>query len=156
MTSMTLKYRTAAMAAIVAAVSLAALHAQGDGQKVETAHREILLQADQSWNGKAYIHYPTGKPELTMIKLTIAPHTVLPWHTHPFPNAAYVLSGTLTVHDRESGKSKTYRQGEAFAETVDDVHRGESGDEPTVLLITYAGTPGVPTSIADKGEKPEY
>jgi len=39
---------------------------------------------------------------------------------------------------------------------VDDVHRGESGDEPTVLLITYAGTPGVPTSIPAAGEKAEY
>jgi hypothetical protein len=25
-----------------------------------------------------------------------------------------------------------------------------------VLLITYAGTPGTPTSIPVKGEKPEY
>ena len=30
------------------------------------------------------------------------------------------------------------------------------GDEPTMLLITYAGTPGVPTSVPAKGEKPEY
>jgi quercetin dioxygenase-like cupin family protein len=150
------KYQAAALASILAGTTLVVLHAQGGGSKVETAHREILLQASEAWNGKAYTHYPTGQPELTMIKLTIAPHTVLPWHTHPFPNAGYVLSGTLTVHDRESGKTKTYHQGEAFAETVDDVHRGESGDEPTVLLITYAGTPGVPTSKPATGEKPEY
>jgi hypothetical protein len=31
-----------------------------------------------------------------------------------------------------------------------------SGDELTVLLITYADTPGVPTSIPAKGEKAEY
>jgi hypothetical protein len=31
-----------------------------------------------------------------------------------------------------------------------------AGDEPTVLLITYAGTPGVPTSVPAKGEKAEY
>ena len=156
MTSMTFKYHAAVLAAILCGASLAVLSAQDDGKKVETAHREILLQANQAWNGKAYTHYPTGQPELTMIKLTIAPHTVLPWHTHPIPNAAYVLSGTLTVHDKESDKSKTYHQGEAFAEIVDGVHRGESGDEPVVLLITYAGTPGVPTSIPAKGEKAEY
>jgi hypothetical protein len=39
---------------------------------------------------------------------------------------------------------------------VDDVHRGETGDEPVVLLVTYAGTPGVPTSIPAKGEQKEY
>jgi quercetin dioxygenase-like cupin family protein len=153
---MNFKYRAATLAAILAGISVTALKAQNDGKAVETAHREILLQADHSWNGKPYTKYPAGQPELTMIKLTIAPHTVLPWHTHPFPNAGYVLSGTLTVHDRESGKTQTFHQGDAFAETVDDVHRGESGDEPTVLLITYAGTPGVPTSIPAKGEKDEY
>jgi quercetin dioxygenase-like cupin family protein len=152
---MTLKYRTAILMVAIAA-SVGVLRAQGDGKKVATAHREILLQAAQSWNGVPYTKYPAGQPQLTMIKLTIAPHTVLPWHTHPFPNAGYVLSGTLTVHDRESGKTKTYHPGEAFAETVNDVHRGESGDEPTVLLITYAGTPGVPTSVPAKGEKAEY
>jgi hypothetical protein len=39
---------------------------------------------------------------------------------------------------------------------VDDVHRGESDDEPTVLLITYAGTSGVATSVPAKGEKAKY
>jgi quercetin dioxygenase-like cupin family protein len=88
--------------------------------------------------------------------VTLAPHTALPWHTHPFPNSVYVLSGTLTLRDRASGKTLVVHQGQATAESVDDVHRGESGDEPTVLLITYAGTPGVPTSVPAKGEKPEY
>ena len=91
-----------------------------------------------------------------MIKLTIAPHTVLPWHTHPFPNAVYVLSGTLTLHDRVSDKRQIFHQGQAFGESVNDVHRGESGGEPAVLLITYSGAPGVPTSIPANGEKPEY
>jgi quercetin dioxygenase-like cupin family protein len=91
-----------------------------------------------------------------MLKVTLAPRTVLPWHTHPMPNAAYVLSGTLTLHDKASGKTKVVHQGDAFAESVDDVHRGEAGDEPVVLLITYAGTPGVPTSIPVKGQQAEY
>ena len=47
-------------------------------------------------------------------------------------------------------------QGQAFGESVDTVHRGESGDETVVLLVTYAGTPGIPTSIPTKGEKEEY
>jgi hypothetical protein len=47
-------------------------------------------------------------------------------------------------------------QGQAVAESVNVVHRGEAGDVPTVLLITYAGTRGAPTSIPAKGEKAEY
>jgi quercetin dioxygenase-like cupin family protein len=77
--------------------------------------------------------------------LTIEPHTALPWHTHPFPDDVYVLSGSLTLHDKASGKTQVVHQGQAVGESVDDVHRGESGDEPTVLLITYVGTPGIPT-----------
>ena len=145
-----------ALTAIIAAASLSNAYAQAAADKVAAAQREVLLQADHSWNGDAYTHYPTGRPELTMLKLTIAAHSQLPWHTHPFPNAAYVLSGTLTVHDKVSGKTKVFHQGEAFAESVNDVHRGETGDEPVVLLVTYSGTPGVPTSIPAKGEQKEY
>src|SRR5258708_25235151 len=120
---------------------------------LSSGQRDVLLQTTQSWNGKAYTHYPSGLPQLTTIKLTIGPNTALPWHTHPFPNVVYVLSGTLTLHDKASGKTQVVHQGQAVGESVDDVHRGESGDEPTVLLITYAGTPGVPTSVPAKGEK---
>jgi quercetin dioxygenase-like cupin family protein len=126
------------------------------GQTVGSGHRDMLLQADHAWNGMPYTHYPSGAPRLTMTKLTIAARTAPPWHIHPFPNAGYVLSGELTLQDRQTGKSETFHAGQAFAESVDDVHRGVSGDTPTVLLLTYAGTPGTPTSIPAKGEKPEY
>jgi quercetin dioxygenase-like cupin family protein len=150
------KYRNLGIVAMLAGASLAAVVAQNAALSVASGKREMLLQTTQSWNGKSYTHYPTGQPQLTTIRLTIAPHTALPWHTHPFPNVVYVLSGTLTLHDKASGKTLVVHQGEAVGESVDDVHRGETGDEPTVLLITYAGTPGVPTSIPEKGEKAEY
>ena len=156
-----IRYRIAALTVVLAATSLAATslsgaYGQAGTAKVAAAQREVLVQSDQSWNGKPYTQYPKGRPELTMLKVTLAAHTVLPWHTHPFPNAAYVLSGTLTLHDKASGKTRVVRQGEAFTESVDDVHRGEAGDEPVVLLVTYSGTPGVPTSIPAKGEQKEY
>jgi len=144
---MIFEYRIGGVTAIIAGVSLTAVLAQARPQSVASGHRDILLQTTQSWNGKPYTHYPTGQPQLTTIKLTIAPHTALPWHTHPFPNVVYVLSGSLTLHDKDSGKTLVVHQGQAV---------GESGDEPTVLLITYAGTSGVPTSVPAKGEKAEY
>jgi quercetin dioxygenase-like cupin family protein len=153
---MSLNYRNIGMTALIAGVSLTAVLAQTRANSVASGRREILLQSTQSWNGKPYEHYPTGQPQLTTIRLTIAPHTALPWHTHPFPNVVYVLSGTLTLHDKATGKTQVVHQGQAVGESVDDVHRGESGNEPAVLLITYAGTPGVPTSVPAQGEKPEY
>jgi quercetin dioxygenase-like cupin family protein len=128
----------------------------GQAANVMTAKREVLVASDHSWNGTKYTHYPSGVPQLTVLKLTVAPHSVLPWHTHPCPNTCYVLSGELTVHDKESGKAVTYHQGQAFAESVDRVHRGETGKAPAVVIITYAGTSGMPTSIPVKGELPEY
>jgi hypothetical protein len=44
-------------------------------------HKEALLQSDQGWNGSPHDHYPAGRPQLTMIKLTIAPQSALPCHT---------------------------------------------------------------------------
>ena len=129
---------------------------QADAPTVATAKKEVLVQSDHSWDGTKYVHYLPGPPELTVLKITIAPHSALPWHTHPVPNAGYVLSGDLIIHDKASGKSVTYHAGQAFAESVNRVHRGESGDKPTVLIVTYAGTPGTPTSKPVKGEKREY
>jgi quercetin dioxygenase-like cupin family protein len=143
------------LAACVTAASSTVL-AQEVPAKVATAQRETLLQTTQSWNGKPYTHYSSGQPQLTTLRVTIAPHTSLPWHYHPVPNVVYVISGTLTLRDRASGKTLVLHQGQAVGESVDDVHRGEAGDQPAVLLITYSGTPGVPTSIPAKGEKAEY
>ena len=153
---MKLKGRTALAIAAFAGISLIPALAQNESNHSEGGHREIVLETTKSWNGTAYTHYPTGQPQLTTIKLTLAPHTALPWHTHPFPNSVYVLSGTLTLRDRDDGKTLVVHQGQAVGESVYVVHRGESGDEPAVLLITYAGTPGVPTSIPAKGEQAEY
>lgn len=129
---------------------------QALAQQTSSAHAERLLQADHSWNGKPYGAYPAGQPTLTTIRLTIAPHTALPWHTHPIPNVGYVLQGQLTIQDKASGASHVYHQGEAFAESMNDAHRGMSGDTATVLLLTYAGGDHLPTSIPLKGEKDEY
>lgn len=148
--------RTALRIVVIAGLSSIPAFAQNQSDQSQSGRREIVVATTSSWNGTAYTRYPTGQPQLTTIRLTLAPHTVLPWHTHPFPNSVYVLSGTLTLRDRDDGKTLVVHQGQAVGESVDVVHRGESGNEPTVLLITYAGTPGVPTSIPAKGEKAEY
>jgi quercetin dioxygenase-like cupin family protein len=153
---MIFKFRSLGISLLLAAASSTSLLAQSTPLKVQPGQREVLLQTEKSWNGKQYTHYPAGQVQLTTLKVTLAPHTALPWHTHPFPNVVYVLSGTLTLHDKATGKTLVVHQGEAVGESVDDVHRGEAGDQPAVLIITYAGIPNVPTSIPAKGEKAEY
>jgi quercetin dioxygenase-like cupin family protein len=144
---------TATATAFLFCFAAQASHAQA----VQTAQKQVLLEADHAWNGRAYEHYPEGKPLLTVLKITVAPHAALPWHTHAVPNAAYVLSGTLTIQERATGKTTTVHAGQVLAETVGDVHRGvNEGDEPVVLVITYAGAAGIPTSTPVGGERPEY
>ena len=106
---------------------------------------EILIQSTSSWDGTPYVSYPAGRPQITILKITIAPHTTLKWHSHPLPNAGYILSGELTI-EREDGTKEHFVAGQAVTETVNSVHRGITGAERTVLIVFYPGTPGLPLS----------
>jgi quercetin dioxygenase-like cupin family protein len=124
------------------ASSLSVLSAQQSSGPVQF---EPLMQSTNSWDGTPYKAYPTGQPQLSVVKVTLAPHKTMKWHTHAVPNAGYVLSGEVTVESKDGAK-KHFTAGQVIPETVDIVHRGVSGDQPTVLIVFYAGTPGVPLS----------
>jgi quercetin dioxygenase-like cupin family protein len=114
------------------------------GEDRPAVQSETLLQSSSSWDGKPYTAYPAGQPELSVLKITIPPHTALKWHTHPMPNAAYILSGALTVERKEDGKAQRFTAGQVVAEMVDALHRGVTGDAPVTLIVFYAGTIGMP------------
>lgn len=105
---------------------------------------QILLSASSSWDGEPYQVYPSGPPELSVLKITLAAHTQLEWHSHPMPSAAYIVSGELTVERRTDGKKQRFTAGQAVSETVDTCHRGVAGSEPVVLIVFYAGSTGMP------------
>jgi len=107
---------------------------------------ETLLNTSQSWDGTAYENYPTGRPELTVLRMTIAPNTTLPWHTHPMLNVAYVVSGELLVEKQEGGAQKRLVAGDVLPEMVNIRHRGVSGAAGVVLIVFYAGTKGMKLS----------
>lgn len=128
-------------------ILLAALAGSAVAEDVHGAvHSETLLQASQSWDGQGYQSYPAGQPELSVLKITIPPNTALAWHRHPVPNAAYVVSGTLTVEKQQSGERRVLQPGQVLPEMVESVHRGFSGDQEVVLIVFYAGAKGVPLS----------
>ena len=108
---------------------------------------KVLVKSTAAWNGREYEKFGDGRPELTVTRVTIPAHTRLPWHTHPMPNVGYILSGHITVEDRATGQKKIFRAGEAIPEQVNAAHRGTTDDEPVVIVVTYAGTAGQPTSV---------
>jgi quercetin dioxygenase-like cupin family protein len=110
---------------------------------------EQLLKATRSWDGSNYTSYPSGQPEVTVLKITIPPNTTLHWHRHPMISAAYVLSGHLTVEKKDTGERKVVHAGEALAETLETTHRGFTTDEPVELIAFYAGKVDVPVSIME-------
>jgi quercetin dioxygenase-like cupin family protein len=109
-----------------------------------SVQKEVLSSGSTSWDGTPYAAYPAGAPELSVLKITIAPHATLPWHSHPIPNAAYVVSGELTVEKQSTGEKKVLTAGQVLPELVGQVHRGTAGDDPVVLIVFYAGTKGTP------------
>jgi quercetin dioxygenase-like cupin family protein len=107
---------------------------------------EKLLETEQSWDGVSYKGYPKGTPQISVLRITIAPNTSLAWHEHPIPNAAYVLDGTLTVEKKATGEKRLLKTGEVLPEMVDSAHRGYTGKEGVTLVVFYAGQKGIPLS----------
>jgi quercetin dioxygenase-like cupin family protein len=134
-----LTLRTLASLAFVS-FSFAAEHTSPKSIKIET-----LANTTSAWDGAPYKSYPAGQPQLSVLKITIAPHTTMKWHSHSMPNAGYILSGELTI-EKEDGTKKHFVAGQAVAETTGETHRGITGEKPVVLIVFYAGTPGLPLS----------
>lgn len=111
-----------------------------DGGAVKS---EKLLDTGNSWDGKTYPAYPAGQPHVTLLRITIPPHTSLDWHKHPVINIGYMLAGALEVENQVNGDKKLIRAGDPLPELVGTVHRGRNpGDEPATILVFYAGVEG--------------
>jgi quercetin dioxygenase-like cupin family protein len=119
-------------------------HAFAAADDQTTVRSETLLRTRTAWNGVRYEGYPKGSPELSVVKITIPPHSIMQWHTHPMPNAAYILSGKITVEEPNRKQKRTFFAGQAVPETVNTLHRGRTGDQPVVLIVFYAGVQGMP------------
>ena len=105
---------------------------------------EILVQSDKSWNGATLPSYPTEQPQISVVKVTVPPHSKLKWHKHPSINAGYLISGEITV-EAEDGTVRVVKAGEGLIELVDTLHYGRNdGDVVAEIVVVYAGVKGVP------------
>jgi quercetin dioxygenase-like cupin family protein len=136
-------------AVVISFASLTFLGAQAAQVAKESGPLQVktLLQTDKAWDGKPYEAYPAGRPQISVLEITIPPNTTMDWHRHPVPNAAYVVGGELKV-ETQNGRVTHFTKGQVIPETVGVWHRGVTGDKAAELLVFYAGTPGVPLSEA--------
>lgn len=103
---------------------------------------EKLIESYLSWNGDSLPAYPEGKPKISIVKVTIPPHSELPKHYHPVINAGILLKGELTVVD-EKGNTLHMKAGDPIIEVVDLIHYGKNeGDIPAEIVVFYAGIDG--------------
>jgi quercetin dioxygenase-like cupin family protein len=107
---------------------------------------EVLAKSSQSWDGTPLPVYPSGTPEISIVRITIAPGAALPMHQHPYINAGVLLSGALTVVT-ELNETKHLKAGDALIEVVNKWHYGRNeGSEPAVILVFYAGVASEPVT----------
>ncbi len=131
-------YMLSLIAVIAAFIAISCSSSRAESTSASTT--ETLLNGVQtSWDGADLIDYPTGKPAITLLRITVAPKSQLPQHYHPVINVGYMLEGSLTVTD-DKGNTKTITAGEPLIETVNTIHYGENtGDTDAVILVFYAG-----------------
>lgn len=116
--------------------------AGGDGMQTE-----VLAKTGASWNGALLPTYPTGTPEITILRINVPPGMQLPLHSHPVINAAVLLRGELTVL-AENNKTLHVKAGDALVEVVNNWHYGKNeGKEPAEILVFYAGVKDSPITL---------
>ncbi len=129
---------------------LTALFAVGSEGKTEV---KVLAKTSQSWNGDNLPRYSKGKPEVTILRISIPPHTDLAWHEHPEINAGVMISGELTViTDKQD--TLHLQAGDPIVEVVDTWHFGKNeGNEPVDIIVFYAGIKGKAVTILEDAQK---
>lgn len=99
-----------------------------------------LTQSANSWDGKLLPAYPSQQPQITILRIRIAPGAKLPLHHHPVINAGVLLSGQLSI-ETANGDKLHLKAGDPIVETVNTVHYGvNDGNVPAEIIVVYAGT----------------
>jgi quercetin dioxygenase-like cupin family protein len=127
------------------------LHGSGLGAQ-EVSYNNLVtpvLSASQTVIGETLV-YPSGKPVLTAVIVTVPPGGETGWHRHPAPLFGYILEGTLEVDYGAHGK-RSYRSGEGLLEAMGAPHNGRNlGAVPVRILAVYVGADGLANAEAAK------
>lgn len=103
-----------------------------------------LIKTSISWDGDKISYPKKGQEEISSIYVTIAPKEILPYHCHPFPTLAYIISGKLEV-EKMDGEKKVFNAGDSMLEVVKTWHRGLnlSAINDVEIVVFYVGQKSV-------------
>jgi quercetin dioxygenase-like cupin family protein len=109
------------------------------------------LETTKTITGQPII-YPTGaSAKITAGEVDLPPGGATGWHKHTTPVVGMILEGELTVDYGSKGK-RTFKKGDAFVESINDIHQGTNTGSGTLrIYVVFVGAEGVPTSIPEKG-----
>ncbi|HEY7977918.1 MAG TPA: cupin domain-containing protein [Rhizomicrobium sp.] len=114
-----------------------------DAAKISVAP---LSRTDTTITGEKIVVPPN--PDVVTSIATFPPGAELPVHKHPYPHYVYVLEGTLTVFNTDTGKSFTVKKGDFIVETNANWHYGKNeGAVPVKLLVIDQLPAGVKTNM---------
>jgi quercetin dioxygenase-like cupin family protein len=83
-------------------------------------------------------------PTVLVTIVTFQPGDKTAAHKHPYPHYGYMLEGTLTITNTETGKSFDLKPGDFLVEMTDAWHTGENrGTVPVRILVVDQVPPGV-------------
>jgi len=97
-------------------------------RKLTSANTEVLHVSDRN--------------TIVVARLTVQPGAQFPWHTHPGPAVASVVSGDLVYQQESDCIERLYMSGQSFVDPGNSVHTAwNAGTEPTVIVVTFYGVP---------------
>jgi quercetin dioxygenase-like cupin family protein len=92
-----------------------------------------------------------ANPDVVVSIATFPPGSKIVEHKHPFPHLVYVMAGTLTVTNTETGKTFDAKEGAFVAEMEDTWHYGvNNGTVPVKLLVIDEVPQGTKTNVVPR------
>jgi len=136
-----MKYAVAAAVLFCAPLAQAADAPKVDIQKLGTLTTTVTGQP---------IVVPPNPDVIAQIG-TFPPGARLPEHKHPYPHIVYVMEGTLTVINTETGKSFDVHAGDFVAEMQNTWHYGiNNGTLPVKLFVIDEVPHGVTRNLVPR------
>jgi len=116
-------------------------------ENMQTIVVEQLAKSTRSWNGETLPDYPSGRPEITILRIKVPAGAKLDMHKHPVINGGVLLKGELAVIT-EDDKILHLKAGDSIIEVVNKNHYGKNeGSEEAEIIVFYAGEEGKPITI---------